>query len=46
MTTINFLVKYIGGSKLYGLDTPESDIDYRGVFIHTNPSKIYGMRSI
>jgi predicted nucleotidyltransferase len=27
----------IGGSKLYGLDTEESDTDYRGIFLATSP---------
>ena len=29
---MNFLCKYIGGSHLYGLNTENSDIDYRGVY--------------
>lgn len=29
----NCIFKYISGSQAYGLNTPESDIDYRGVFI-------------
>tara|TARA_R110000851_G_scaffold317849_1_gene481493 strand:- start:107 stop:826 length:720 start_codon:yes stop_codon:yes gene_type:complete len=37
---MNFLVKYIGGSRIYGLETADSDIDYRGVYIHTDPEKI------
>ena len=32
-----------GGSRLYGLDTPESDIDTRGVFINTEYGKILGL---
>lgn len=37
------LVKTLGGSTAYGLNTPESDLDYRGVFINTEPSKILGL---
>ena len=40
---MNMLVKSLGGSRAYGLDTPESDIDYRGIFINTEPSKILGL---
>jgi predicted nucleotidyltransferase len=28
------LVKCVVGSKLHGLDTPESDTDYRGIFLY------------
>ena len=35
------LCTYLGGSHLYGLETPESDIDYRGVYAHTDPIKIF-----
>lgn len=34
------LTKYIGGSQLYGLSTPESDIDLRGVYLHEDMSDI------
>mgnify|MGYP003641079074 CR=1 FL=1 len=37
---MNFLIKYVGGSHLYGLNTPESDIDYRGVYLHSDMAKI------
>lgn len=40
---MQMLVKSLGGSRAYGLDTPESDMDYRGVFINTEPSKILGL---
>ena len=40
---MQMLVKSLGGSRAYGLDTPESDVDYRGVFINTEPSKILGL---
>jgi len=37
------LAKFRGGSYLYGLATPESDIDERGVFLNTEISKILGI---
>lgn len=37
------LAKYLGGSISYGLSTPESDLDERYVFIHTEYSKILGL---
>ena len=37
---MKFLMKYIGGSQLYGLNTPESDVDWRGIFLNTEPAKI------
>lgn len=37
------LCKTLGGSNAYGLNTPESDVDYRGVFLNTEPSKILGL---
>lgn len=37
---MKFLTKYIGGSQIYGLNTPESDVDWRGVYLNTEPSKI------
>jgi len=40
---MKMLVKALGGSTAYGLNTPESDLDYRGVFINTEPSKILGL---
>lgn len=33
-----------GGSMLYHLETPESDIDERGVFMHTEPAYILGTK--
>lgn len=36
------LCKYYGGSQLYGLDTPESDIDIRGVFVYDDPLVLLG----
>lgn len=40
---MEFLCKYLGGSRGYGLNTEKSDYDYRGVFIHTEVSKIIGL---
>jgi hypothetical protein len=37
---MKFLMKYVGGSQLYGLNTPESDVDWRGVYLNTDPEKI------
>ena len=36
------LCRYLGGSHLYHLDTPQSDRDERGVFMVTEPSYILG----
>ncbi len=35
MDNLNIIVKMKFGSKLYGTDTPESDTDYKGVFLPT-----------
>lgn len=40
---LTYLCKTIGGSRAYGLHTPESDEDIRGVFIHTTPDMILGL---
>lgn len=40
---MKMLYKTLGGSRAFGLDTPESDTDYRGVFINTNPADILGL---
>ena len=37
------LCKTLGGSTAYGLNTPSSDIDYRGVFVNDDPAKILGL---
>lgn len=37
------LVKSLGGSTAYGLNTPKSDLDYRGVFVNTEAAKILGL---
>ncbi len=36
MENLNIIVKMVFGSHLYGTNTPESDMDYKGVFL---PSK-------
>lgn len=40
---MKILCETTGGSRLYGLDTPDSDTDTRGVFINTEPGKILGL---
>lgn len=40
---MKMLVKSLGGSTAFGLNTPESDTDYRGVFVNTDPAKILGL---
>ena len=38
------ICEYLGGSHLYGINTPESDEDVRGVFVNANPAYILGTR--
>lgn len=38
------LCKLYGGSHLYHLNTPESDLDERGVFVHLDPMYILGTK--
>jgi len=33
----------MGGSNAFALNTPESDLDYRGIFVNVEPSKILGL---
>lgn len=40
---MKIIAKYLGGSHLYGLNTPKSDLDERGVFINTEPQFILGL---
>ena len=40
---MTFVCKYIGGSKSYGLDTPTSDNDLRGIFLNTEIKYILGL---
>lgn len=37
------ICRITAGSRLYGLDTPDSDSDTRGVFLSTKPSEILGL---
>lgn len=37
------ICRIVAGSRLYGLDTPESDTDTRGVFLNTDPGDILGL---
>lgn len=40
---MKFLCKYKGGSHAYGLSTPTSDVDWRGVFVNTELSDLVGL---
>lgn len=40
------LCKYLGGSHLYGMNTPASDVDERGVFMNTDPLYVYGFHRL
>ena len=37
------ICKMLGGSHSYGLQTPESDTDYRGVFLNTDVATVIGL---
>jgi predicted nucleotidyltransferase len=37
------IVRMLGGSRAYGLENPESDYDYRGVFLNTDLNYILGL---
>lgn len=37
------ICRIVAGSRLYGLDTPGSDVDTRGVFLNTDPGDILGL---
>lgn len=37
------ICRIVAGSRLYGLDTPASDTDTRGVFLNTDPAEIVGL---
>lgn len=39
---VKFLAKFIRGSHLYGLNTPESDLDYGGLYMATSIRDILG----
>jgi hypothetical protein len=40
------ICQLIGGSTLYGLNTPESDIDFRGLFVATNKKYLANLDTI
>jgi len=40
---MKLICQITAGSRLYGLETPESDVDLRGVFLNTKPSTILGL---
>lgn len=40
---MNFLTRGYGGSIMYGLNSPESDIDYRGVYLSDDMNYILGL---
>jgi predicted nucleotidyltransferase len=40
---MNLLFKYIAGSHLYKLNTPQSDNDFRGVFLNDNILQVVGI---
>ena len=44
-TVFETLCQYVGGSHLYKLNGPNSDIDKRGVFMHDDPLWRYGFYS-
>ena len=41
---MKIIAKYLGGSRIYDLAGPDSDYDYRGVFLNTDRSKILGLQ--
>ena len=40
---MKLLCKYLAGSNSYGLNTPASDIDYRGIFVNDDMAQIVGL---
>ncbi len=40
---VNIICEYLGGSNSYGLATPTSDVDIRGIYTHTDFKKIIGL---
>lgn len=40
---MKIICEFLGGSHSYGLNTPASDEDVRGVFVHTDPRFIVGL---
>ena len=45
MKEIQTIFSYLGGSHAYGLNNKDSDVDERGIFVNTEPSKIYGLET-
>ena len=43
MNQVNVICEYLGGSHSYGLSTPSSDIDIRGIYTHTDYKKVIGL---
>ena len=43
---LNVIMKTVFGSHLYGLSTPESDMDFKGVFVPTAREIILGGRDV
>jgi hypothetical protein len=41
---MKLLCKMLGGSHAYGLNSPQSDIDYRGVYCYDDPHYILGLK--
>jgi predicted nucleotidyltransferase len=40
---LKHICRIVAGSRLYGIDTPDSDLDTRGVFLNTSPADILGL---
>jgi predicted nucleotidyltransferase len=40
------IINIVAGSNLYGLNTPTSDIDYRGLFVATDPKYLANLNTI
>jgi len=40
------LCQLVGGSTLYGLNTPDSDVDYRGLFLATDKRYVAGFEKV
>jgi predicted nucleotidyltransferase len=41
---MKLICKQLGGSHSYGLNTPKSDVDYRGIFLNTDLSSVIGLK--
>lgn len=40
---MKIICRCVGGSRMYGLETPDSDEDFRGIFLNTNLGTILGL---